>query len=644
MIKNVSYIIKNYTRALYRRWTKYNRTLNKFLKLESSWLKEEIVIPVQERTPEAGPSGSRKRGRPTKDFEESSSKSKKRKIVRLMQSHATPELSLAARLRLRSSGKRQASMLLKEATETTPTRAYKIRRAYASSSLEQNKFSPEQALALMIDLDLSRDSYNLLRQKTKEIGVNIHPAYTKIREAKEECYPPKEDIILNETSGEVVLQGLVDITVNRLIKAQEEIVKYHVNNICTENIEMIYKWGVDGSSGQKEYKQKITEGSSQENTSDSNLMLSSLVPIQLYGYEKNSSNKKVIWQNPRPSSTRYCRPIKFEFKKETKETIKQEYEYINNQIKNLQPTKININGEEIVINHKLILTMIDGKVCSALTDTSSQVCYICGVSPKDINNLEAVKKRPCDISTYSFGLSTLHAHIRFFECMLHISYRLEVKKWQMRTQEDKNLFAARRTVIIDRFRKETGMLVDQIKQGTGSTNDGNTARRFFANPEISSAITGIDEKLIHRLSVILQVISSGHDINVDNFRKYCYETADLYVQLYNWYKMPSSVHKILLHGPDVVKHFLLPIGQFSEEAQEARNKDYRRFREDHTRKFSRVKANEDLIHLLLITSDPFITSIRSVPKKPVIPLLPDALTLVQSLYDDETDDADAESD
>jgi len=31
-----------------------------------------------------------------------------------------------------------------------------------------------------------------------------------------------------------------------------------------------------------------------------------------------------------------------------------------------------------------------------------------------------------------FGLSTLHAWIRFFECLIHISYRLEFKRWSVR--------------------------------------------------------------------------------------------------------------------------------------------------------------------------------------------------------------------
>lgn len=66
--------------------------------------------------------------------------------------------------------------------------------------------------------------------------------------------------------------------------------------------------------------------------------------------------------------------------------------------------------------------------------------------------------------------------------------------------------------------------------------------------------------------------------------------------------MPVTVHKILVHSVDIIQTALLPIGQLSEEAQEARNKDCRRFREDNTRKRPRIATNTDLINMLLITS------------------------------------------
>jgi hypothetical protein len=38
--------------------------------------------------------------------------------------------------------------------------------------------------------------------------------------------------------------------------------------------------------------------------------------------------------------------------------------------------------------------------------------------------------------------------------------------------------------------------------------------------------------------------------------------------------MPTTVHKMLLHGSKIIKEMaLLSIGMISEEAQEARNKD-----------------------------------------------------------------------
>jgi len=39
---------------------------------------------------------------------------------------------------------------------------------------------------------------------------------------------------------------------------------------------------------------------------------------------------------------------------------------------------------------------------------------------------------------------------------------------------------------------------------------------------------------------------------------------------------------------------------------EARNKHFRQYQ--HTRKISRISTNEDLLHALLVSSDPFITS------------------------------------
>lgn len=72
----------------------------------------------------------------------------------------------------------------------------------------------------------------------------------------------------------------------------------------------------------------------------------------------------------------------------------------------------------------------------------------------------------------------------------------------------------------------------------------------------------------------------------------------------------------------------MPIGQLTEEAQEARNKDFKKFREHHSRKCSREKSNCDIFNLLLLSSDPVITSKRKLPKKKITSLPKEALNLL----------------
>lgn len=85
-------------------------------------------------------------------------------------------------------------------------------------------------------------------------------------------------------------------------------------------------------------------------------------------------------------------------------------------------------------------------------------------------------------------------------------------------------------------------------------------RRFFENTTTSARITGVDEELINRFHIILQTISSGEAINIAKFRMYTIETAKYFVEKYRWYKMPTGVHRLLIHGPDIIAAALLPTG------------------------------------------------------------------------------------
>ena len=96
-----------------------------------------------------------------------------------------------------------------------------------------------------------------------------------------------------------------------------------------------------------------------------------------------------------------------------------------------------------------------------------------------------------------------------------------------------------------------------------------------------SEVTGVDVELLQRFAVILSALSSTSTIDVAKYHRYAMDTAELYVSLYSWYNMPASVHKILVHGADIIDGLELPIGAYSEEAQEARNKHNRQYRLRH---------------------------------------------------------------
>jgi len=86
----------------------------------------------------------------------------------------------------------------------------------------------------------------------------------------------------------------------------------------------------------------------------------SIVPIQLRCLiqEKNI----VVWQNPRTSSIRFCRPIKFSFEKETVNSTLREVNASETEIKNLLPTKILLDKITLEFKHTLIFSKVDGKV------------------------------------------------------------------------------------------------------------------------------------------------------------------------------------------------------------------------------------------------------------------------------------------
>lgn len=512
-----TFLKKNLVTKFKERWQRARRTRTRFLEMNEQWLTSDYVVEVTNETEAPSCSSMVKRGRPTIAFENSKPRTKRTKLHEFYE-NTSEEMVLYA--------------------------------AKKHGSADTNKsFTPEKALALILDASLSKHQYEVLRSSAKEIGSDIFPPYYVVLDAKKKCYP--ENVQVTESCGQIGLQELLDHTVTRILKSklQNEVAEF------PNELQMLSKWGCDGSSGHSEYQQKFTD----PNTSDKFMFLTSFVPLAL---TERSNMSMMLWKNTEPSSTRFCRPLKFEFIKETADVINAEVNRVNAEIGNLQNTVVEVHNKKFTVSHSLSLTMIDGKVASSITGTSTMaVCFICGAKPTEMNDIDALILRNTSDESLKFGISPLHARIKFMECILHIAYRLTFRKWRI-TKDVKLEMEANKAAIQDNLKQILGINVDVVKQGMGSTNDGNMSRRFFENPALTSDATGVNEELVHRFKIILTTINCRKSIDTDKFYRYCLDTAKLYVDLYGWYYMPITVHKVLIHGSKIISEAILPIGEF----------------------------------------------------------------------------------
>lgn len=309
-------------------------------------------------------------------------------------------------------GKRDASLVLKE-INVSPRRASKYKKAYFKKD-DTKMLSPFEALAMIVEAGLSRRQYEIIRATNKK----MFPSYNLIQKAKSECYPDKSGYRVTETCAEVRLDSLLEHTNKRLLCYLKEVIS-ELKDDEKENLSLISKWGCDGSQ-QAQYQQKFIN----ESDSDKYIFQSSFVPLRLVC----NKNNKVLWQNPTPSSPRFCRPIRIRFVKESNDITNDEITYVKQSISSMPEwLSIIIEDSEYKIKQKMLLTMVDGKVCNAATGTTStQRCYICKETSSDFNKLN--KEKICNPDALDFGLSILHARIRIFESLLHLAYRLPLQK------------------------------------------------------------------------------------------------------------------------------------------------------------------------------------------------------------------------
>lgn len=609
-------LANNFFPQFTKMWKKVTRKKDLFLEKYQFFLRKHFEVEFdstvtndhdnQQNAPE------KRKGRPRVPYNEGGPKTKIRRISELASAHSQEELSKALKLNER----------LNDSPST--------QNCYSNTNTNN-------VLAMYVDLHLTKRKYEKLRKHSAIMGSDfVYPTYAAVVKAKAECYP--ENIKVSDKGASVHLISVLDHTIKRILM---QLNHDELENFRNEKLLFIGKWGMDGATSQQTTRQKWSAeehadvddsgdeedmSADNENTaitsSDAAMFIISFVPLQL------RCNDLVIWNNETPNSPHFCRPIKFKFIKENDKYIQREYKYYTKLLEKVEVYNLRFEDFLFEVNFQFECTMIDGKVCNVLSgQKASTRCNICTVGPKLVNVLNHVNRLPCHEQFYKLGLSTLHCWIRFMEYLLHVSYNLDFKKGSARTQEEKASKKARKQDVQQKL-KPLSITVDVVKQGSGTTNTGNVARTFFMKAEAVALATGLSEILIKRLHNILQALTCCRKVDCEKFGNYCSETAELCVQLYPWYKIPPSVHKVLQHGSKIIQSFELPIGCYSEEPQEANNKIFRKARLENARMCDRKMANTDIMRQMLVSSDPLISSLRIKEKKKRKPLAEEAELLL----------------
>lgn len=94
---------------------------------------------------------------------------------------------------------------------------------------------------------MGKEDYIQMQRGAKSRGANIYPAYNVIAQTKKQCYP--DNLKISETEVQIPVQDILDHTVHRLAEVQQDVLLLHHNHGENSPIEVVYKWGLDGSGG-----------------------------------------------------------------------------------------------------------------------------------------------------------------------------------------------------------------------------------------------------------------------------------------------------------------------------------------------------------------------------------------------------------
>lgn len=80
----------------------------------------------------------------------------------------------------------------------------------------------------------------------------------------------------------------------------------------------------------------------------------------------------------------------------------------------------------------------------------------------------------------------------------------------------------------------------------------------------TSSITQSDANIVDRFAIILLAINCNRKIDGKKFEIYCKKTLTEYNKKCGWFWLSPRVHKVLIHGGQIIENAILPVGKCGE--------------------------------------------------------------------------------
>ena len=544
-------------------------------------------------------------------------------------------------------------------TKVAQTYGKLLWEAKSDSSSESNRsslFVPvETALAVYHDSNLGRKTYSNQRKILSAAGYKIFPPWYALRDEQRQITPPINIFSDPHVGVYFSLFEAMKVTAARIFSSLDE-KKFQDVTIVDQK----FKFGFDGSGSHSIFNQA-------NSVDTNNMILTMFCPLKWLG---NSSN--VLWEQQCFMGAAFTqRRVGLQMGKESTESL-QSLTVFNKDIEMLRKEGFLLekHGKKVLVKSEIVSHMLDMKAAHMYLGLGGCYCDLCDLTKiqcldkerieagfqisrnidelhsifnevvqedgkvvkvkNDYDTRKGVTSKPIPTNDVK-SVQVLHALLRSFDHFMKTVAHVKagVFDWSESPSSYNNQFLKRaKAELQEKIQRKVHGIKWDFPDSTGkggTTTTGNIARELLYKKchreiIISEVPERFQSTLRHygqSLSVIIRILSSKSQVNVDDFKLFC---SDLYLFLLDsfprvsqvhlpgpWISITPALHKVLAHSWELIElNDGFGLGALDESGLEGCNKILRKVRNRISRKTSQEANLSDTLIRMWVGSDPII--------------------------------------